>query len=79
MPVLSKKKYKELINALDERIENLYEVLESRVLETANEGLKRRLRYKRPESMCATKGQDYEIRLAIEDFKAILAEIKKLK
>jgi len=79
MPVLSKKKYKELINALDKRIENLYEALRSRELKSANEGLKRRFHHVHPESMCATKGQDYEIRLAVEDFKAILAEIKKLK
>ena len=79
MPVLSKKKHKELVNALDERIDSLYEAIRSRELKSNSEGCKRRFSYQHPEVMCATVGQDYEIRLAVEDFKAILAEIKKLK
>jgi len=78
MPVLTNRKMRELTNELTRRIDQLYTVIESRELKSASEGVKRG-HWIKPEYMCATIGTNYEIRLAVEDFKTILAEIKKLK
>ena len=79
MPVLSKKLREQIIDELDRRIGRLYVLLDGRELSSAKEGCKNRSHWISPELKCATIGQDYEIRLAVEDFKNILAEIKKLK
>ena len=78
MPVITKNKHRKLIRELSNRISCLNDFLECRELKTAKEGLTRG-HWVAPESMCATQGSSLEIRLAVEDFKAILAEIKKLK
>jgi len=78
MPVLHILKQKQLLAELENRYYNLKTVFEKRDLlfPTEGAGIKR---WSDPSKMCATKGNEIEISLAVEDFKAILAEIKKLK
>jgi len=79
MPVLSKKKHSSIMRELERRIDNLRTLLTPNELKYANEGCKNKQHWAYPDNMCKTTGRDYEIRLATEDFKNILSEIKKLK
>ena len=65
----------ELIN----RYENLKKKFKSRELKSAKEGVKGPGSWLKPESKCATIGSSLDLSMAIEDFKTILAESKKLK
>lgn len=78
MPVLTKTKHTKLYCELQNRIEVLCDQLRSRELKKGSEGLTRGC-WQRPDEMCATKGDVIDISMAIEDFKTILAEFKKLK
>lgn len=78
MPVISKAKACMLMRELDTRYSNLKEYLNTRTLHSNTEGCKKGF-WKSPESMCSTMGNTTEISLAIEDFKSILVELKKLK
>jgi len=79
MPVLSKNELTNLRKELGVRYSILTDALESRELNSANEGAGRRKHWVHPETKCATIANSMQIRLAAEDFKNILAEIKKLK
>lgn len=79
MPVLSKKEYEILQKALSSRIYNLQQVIKIRSLTSSREGCGSRSHWVDPDKMCATVGSATEIRLAIDDFKTILAEIRRLK
>lgn len=79
MPVLPKKVHKEMLIALINRYENLRSKFDSRELTSAREGVKGHGAWTIPSNHCATIGSAMEISIAVEDFKTILAEIKKLK
>ena len=79
MTVLKKEHHDLLQKQLDERIEKLVGLFEKRELNRSSEGCSGHSLWVHPELMCATIGSDTEIRLAVDDFKTILAEIRKLK
>ena len=79
MGVLSKKSHDLLKDELEERFKNLMALFEKRELNSPREGCSGFSAWVSPESMCSTIGTDTEIRLAVDDFKTILAEIRKLK
>ena len=79
MPVISREEHKRIMKELRYRWDILVTRLETRELKYPGEGVKGRGHWVRPESKCATVADAMEIRLAVEDFKTILAEIKKLK
>ena len=79
MPVLAKKKHDQLISELRSRYQYMIDVFERRELSSQHEGGGRGHKWSEPKTMCATKGNDIQISMAVEDFKTILAEIKKLK
>jgi len=64
---------------LNNRYENLKEKFSSRSLISAREGVKGYGSWQAPDNHCATIGSSLELSIAVEDFKTILAEIKKLK
>ena len=78
MPVLHIQKQKQLLAELENRYYNLKTAFGKRDLLYPTEGAGGR-HWANPSIMCATSGNATEISLAVEDFKAILAEIKKLK
>jgi hypothetical protein len=78
MPVMSKDKQKTISNELLKRYDNLAYCIRGRHLSSNREGAGN-ARWADPDKMCATIGSVMELSLAIEDFKSILAEIKKLK
>lgn len=79
MPVLNKAKHRKLRQELHARVEELLDAFESRELKDSKEGVKGRGCWITPENMCATVGDSLRLGLAVEDFKVILSEIKKLK
>lgn len=79
MPVLDKNEHRKLMQELRGRIAVLMDCVESRPLNNNREGCSGRGHWIEPETKCATKGTDSEVRMAVEDFKNILAEIKRLK
>lgn len=79
MPVLAKKKHDQLLAELRNRYQYLIDVFERRELSSQHEGAGRGRKWGSPHDMCATSGNDIQISMAVEDFKTILAEIKKLK
>lgn len=79
MPVLHKSKHKKLRQELQHRVSELLDAFESRELKSSSEGVKGRGCWSNPDVVCATVGDDLRIRLAVEDFKTILDEIKRLK
>lgn len=79
MPVLDKDHHRILMRELRGRISVLIDCFESRALINNKEGVSGRGHWINPDSKCATKGTDSELRMAVDDFKNILAEIKRLK
>lgn len=79
MAVLNKDHHHSLMLELSKRYDALVAALEPRALKSAAEGIKGRGSWINPELKCATEGDGLEVRLAVEDFKAILAEVKALK
>ena len=80
MPIITKEKHTAIYRDLNNRIAQLQYVMEPRLLIDPREGIKTRGGfYADPDQMRATRGTDYDIRLAVEDFKTILAELKRLK
>ena len=79
MPVLDKNDHRKLMQELRGRVSVLMDCVESRPLNNNREGCSGREHWIEPEAKCATKGTASEVRLAVEDFKNILAEIKRLK
>jgi len=77
--ILEKEKHKSLIRELDERVCYLRSAFRARELTSNREGIAGRGSWVHPEHMSATTGTSLEVRLAIADFKAILAEISRLK
>jgi hypothetical protein len=78
MPILSKELRSHYERELHSRYGNLLAVLRARELASSAEGAgEGHWRY--PDQMCATVGSSLDISLAVEDFRGILAEIKKLK
>ncbi|MCK5021478.1 MAG: hypothetical protein KAS32_30985 [Candidatus Peribacteraceae bacterium] len=78
MPVLNKTLHQRLIKELEARFALLRDVVEGRELKRSGEGLTRGS-WVHPEEKRATVGSPVEIRLAVDDFKNILAEFRKLK
>ena len=79
MPVLKKKGHQLLQKELNLRVGVLLDAFEGRELSSSREGVKGRGSWIDPELMSATTGNSTELRLAVDDFKNILAEIKRLK
>lgn len=79
MPVLSKVEHARLLQELTERMSVLMEKFASRPLISNSEGCNGRGHWVNPENVCATKGRESELRMAVDDFKTVLAEIRKLK
>lgn len=78
MPVLNKRTHADLMSELEGRLDHLKMVMEARPLLHNGEGCRKGV-WLRPEEHCATKGTAMAIRLAVADFKAVLAEISSLK
>jgi len=66
MPIVAKEKLNELNQELRIRFSTLSQALSPRELKSSNEG-------------AGTEANTMQLHLAVEDFKNILAEIKKLK
>ncbi len=79
MPVIDKVKHLQLMRQLKDRYEFLMDAFESRDLISPTEGCKGRGHWINPESKCATIGDEVKLRMRVEDFKTILAEIKRLR
>lgn len=79
MAVLSKERHHDLMLELSRRYDALLAALEPRALKSSKEGVKGRGSWINPELKCATKGDSMEVRLAVEDFKTILSEVRALK
>lgn len=79
MPVLNKTRHHDIMLELSKRYDALLAALEPRALKSATEGVNGRGSWINPELKCATEGDGLEVRLAVEDFKTILAEVKALK
>lgn len=79
MPVLNRARHRKLRQELHARVGELLDAFESRELKDSREGVKGRGCWSTPENMCATVGDGLRLGLAVEDFKVILSEIKKLK
>jgi len=79
MPVLNKEKHKKIRYELIFRYEELMRQFNSRELKSATEGTNGRSHWINPSAQCATIGSSLDLAMAVEDFKTILAEIKKLK
>lgn len=79
MPVLTKNQHKKLRAELQYRVAELMNAFEARDLKTNSEGVKGRGHWVDPDIRCATAGDELQLRLAVDDFKTILAEIKRLK
>jgi hypothetical protein len=79
MPVLAKSQHEKLRVELQRRISELMDAFEGRKLKSNNEGIKGGGHWIDPDSRCATVGDSLRLNLAVEDFKTILAEIKRLK
>ncbi len=78
MPVLNKSEHARLWLELNRRFKHLADMFEDRELSSNSEGL-RKGSWVFPKSKCATLGGAPELRMSIEDFKTVLAEIKRLK
>lgn len=76
--VVSKATHTELLKQLKIRTSRLHEVLEARELLSDREGCSRG-RWRDPSFKVKLKSSASDIRLAVEDFKNVLAELKKLK
>lgn len=79
MPVLAKSHHEKLRIELQRRISELMDAFEARELKSNCEGIKGGGHWIDPDSRCATVGDSLRLNLAVEDFKTILAEIKRLK
>lgn len=79
MPVLDKNEHIKLMQELRGRMDVLMDCVESRPLNNNREGCTGGSHWIEPETKCATRGTASEIRIAVEYFKTILAEIKRLK
>lgn len=79
MPVLAKSHHEKLRIELKRRISELMDAFEGRELKSSREGITGRGSWADPDSRCATVGDSLRLNLAVEDFKTILAEIKRLK
>lgn len=78
MPVLSKNKHEVLRKELTRRYDSLTLEFEARELRSPSEGCARGS-WLHVNAQCATRGDKVQLGLAVEDFKAILSELKKLK
>lgn len=79
MPVLNKDEHRRIKRELHARISIIVDKMEGREIKSNSEGVKGRGHWVNPDSKCATVGSAGELRLAVDDFKSILAEIKRLK
>lgn len=78
MPVLERDKALKIYDELLKRCNHLVDCVKPRELNSSSEGLNRGC-WNRPETKMATIGTELQISLAVEDFKSILSEIKKIK
>lgn len=79
MPVVTKNIADNYIKELRNRFANLLKKVRFRELKSGREGCLGRSSWQYPDKLRATQASASEIRLAIDDFKAILKELGKLK
>lgn len=79
MPVLTKERLNYLQKELRERYFVLSDAITSRELKNSREGAGGTRHWVEPRNMSATVADGLHIRMVVEDFKNVLAEIKKLK
>lgn len=77
MPVITKNLQATIARDLRYRFQNLMDAIEARDLKSNKEGSGKG-HWTNPELLCATVGTAMELRIAVEDFKTILSEVKKL-
>ena len=77
MPVMTKVRHAAIKKELGFRVATLLDAFDKRELKRPSEGA--RGSWVHPEDMCATLADNLHLRLAVDDFKAILSEIRKLK
>ena len=78
MPVLTKTQLDAIQAELRRRFDNLIGALARRPLKHDQEGASVG-KWSEPDKMCATEGSIMDIRLAADDFKNMLVEIKRIK
>jgi hypothetical protein len=79
MPVITRNEHKKLADELQRRMDVLQHSFTERPLKGSQEGCANRRYWKNVDAMCATTGSTSELRVAVDDFKTILAEIRRLK
>ena len=79
MPIMTKENLDNLHQELVYRYSTLLDVIKPRKLKSAREGAGKNSHWTDVDAMTATVGDAMAIRMAVEDFKNILAEIKRLK
>lgn len=79
MPVITIKEHTCIDSELRSRFSQLMTEFEDRPLKSATEGCRRRARWTKPEEMVATHGTAAALQLAVDDFKNILAQVRRLK
>jgi hypothetical protein len=77
---LTKKDHVVIEESLKDRFQNLVYLMEPLELENGFDGAGGRGRtWSFPKNMCKTRGTVLEIKMAVDDFKTILAQVKGLK
>ena len=79
MPILTTLELSKLNRELNRRFTTLQDAMSGRKLKSNREGCKTGEHWVAPDLMKATQADASSLRMAVEDFKTILAEIKKLK
>ena len=78
MPVLQKIELTSIQRELHTRFTALLDAIEARELRSDSEGCKRG-HWVTPDAQTATRGTSMEIRMAADDFKNILTEVRRIK
>jgi|FLOH01.1.fsa_nt_gi hypothetical protein len=79
MPVLDKGEHKRLKREFRNRVSVLLYAFSSRGLNSSSEGVTGGRHWVDPDTLCATIATASELRIAVDDIKTILAELKRLK
>lgn len=79
MTVLSRVGRDALEEQLQQRFRALLAVIEPRDLMNDAEGCSGKNHWTQPQQMCAIKASQMDLQLAVDDFKNVLAHVRKLK
>ena len=78
MPVMTKEQHRKLYTEIQRRTAALLDAFEARELKSTSEGA-RGGQWAYPDRMCVTNGDILRLSLAVNDFKDVLSDIKRLK